>query len=125
MRMALISLAAVLPLAACASTGVQMVEEGAPRGSLGVAALERGDLARAERLLLKSSLDQDDPARLINLGYVYMEQGRRAEALTAWRAALAAPRHRMVETMAGREVRTDAIARQALARYQESFASNR
>ena len=125
MRIALISLAAALPLAACASSGAQMVENGVPRGSLGVAALERGDLARAEQLLLASSLERDDPARLINLGYVYMEQGRREEAMTAWRAALAAPRHRVVETMAGREVRTDALARAILARHQQSFASNR
>ncbi len=125
MRLALISLAAALPLAACTSSGAQMVENGVPRGSLGVAALERGDLARAEQLLLDSSLDSDDPARLINLGYVYMEQGRREEALNAWRAALAAPRHRVVETMSGSEVRTDALARAILARHQQSFASTR
>jgi tetratricopeptide (TPR) repeat protein len=125
MRFALISLAAALPLAACASGGTQMVENGVPRGSLAVAALERGDFARAEKLLLTSTLPSDDPARLINLGHVYMEQGRRAEALAAWRAALASPRHRVVETMAGSEVRTDALARAALARHQASFASNR
>jgi Flp pilus assembly protein TadD len=125
MRVAILCLAAILPLSACASGGAQMVENGVPRGSLGVAALERGDLARAEKLLLDSSLDSDDPARLINLGYVYMEQGRREEAMDAWRAALAAPRHRVVETMAGREVRTDALARTILARHQRSFASTR
>jgi hypothetical protein len=54
-----------------------------------------------------------------------MEQGRREEALNTWRAALAAPRHRVVETMAGREVRTDQLARTILARHQQSFASNR
>lgn len=125
MRVAFICLATALPLAACASNGAQLVENGVPRGSLGVAALERGDLARAEHLLVNSSLDSDDPARLINLGYVYMEQGRREEAMTAWKAALAAPRHRVVETMAGHEVRTDALARQILARHQQSFASTR
>jgi tetratricopeptide (TPR) repeat protein len=125
MRFVLLSLAAALPLAACASSGGQLVENGVPRGSLGVAALERGDLARAERLLVNSALDSDDPARLINLGYVYMEQGRHEEALATWRAALAAPRHRVVETMAGQEVRTDALARQILARHQRSFASTR
>jgi Flp pilus assembly protein TadD len=125
MRVALICFAAALPLSACASTGAQLVEQGEPRGSLGVAALERGDLTRAEQLLVNSSLESDDPARLINLGTVYMQQGRRAEALTAWRAALAAPRHRMVETASGREVRTDVLARAILARHQESFASSR
>lgn len=125
MRFPFLVIAAALPLAACASTGLQMVENGVPRGSLGVAALERGDFARAERLLLASTLDSDDPARLINLGYVYMEQGRRDEALGAWRAALAAPRHRLVETMAGTEVRTDALAWQILARHQQSLAAAR
>ena len=125
MRFAFLALAAALPLASCASSGAQLVENGVPRGSLGVAALERGDLARAERLLVNSTLASDDPARLINLGYVYMEQGRSEEAITAWRAALAAPRHRVVETMAGHEVRTDALARQILARHQRSFASTR
>lgn len=125
MRFTAICLLAALPLSACASASQQHVEAGVPRGSLAVAALERSDLAQAERLLLASVLEQDDPARLINLGYVYMEQGRRDEALTAWRRALAAPRHRMVETMNGREIRTDQLARQILARHQESFASTR
>lgn len=101
----------------------QSVESGMPRGSLGVAAIDRGDLDRAERLLTASVLDSDDPARLINLGYVYQRQGRQADAVAAWRAALAAPRHQWIETMTGREVRTDQLAREILARQQRVIAA--
>lgn len=125
MRATAVCLLAVLPLAACASGQTRLVENGVPRGSLAVAAIDRGDLDRAERLLIDSGLEADDPARLINLGYVYKEQGRHAEALAAWRQALAASGHREVETMSGRLVRTDQIARVALARHGASFASTR
>ncbi len=101
----------------------QSVESGVPRGALAVAAIERGDLDRAETLLRRSALDSADPARLINLGYVYQRQGRRAEAVAAWRAALDAPRHRWIETMSGREVRTDDLAREILARHEAVIAS--
>lgn len=125
MRYTLMILAAAIPLAACTQT-TQMVEsDGMPRGALGVAAIDRGDLVRAEQLLENSVLDRDDPARLINLGYVYMEQGRRGEAIAAWQEALASNEHHMVETMTGREVRTDQLAREILARQRSSLASAR
>lgn len=120
-RLAFFAIAlSVVPAAASA----QAVEEGFPRGSLAVAAIERGDLNRAEALLRTSSLDRDDPARLINLGAVYMRTGRTGEALAAWRAALASNRHTDVETLSGRWVSTRDIAREALARY-ETAAVNR
>ncbi len=116
-------MAATATLFAGGAAQAQDVESGMPRGSLAVAAIERGDLDRAETLLLRSVLDSTDPARLINLGYVYQRQGRSAEAIAAWRAALEAPRHRLIETMSGREVRTDQLAREMLARYQAVIAS--
>lgn len=125
MRKLLVCLVAALPLGACAMHSERRVETGYVPGTLAVAAIDGGDLALAERLLAKSPLDRDDPARLINLGYVYHQQGRRQEALDAWRAALAAPRHKMVATMSGREVRTDELAREILVRHQRSFASAR
>jgi len=125
MRKLFVCLVAALPLAACAAQDERRVETGYSRGALAVAAIDDGNLALAERLLAKSPLDQDDPARLINLGYVYREQGRAQDAIAAWRAALAAPRHKMVATMSGREVRTDQLAREILARHQRSFASTR
>lgn len=124
MRIVLLLLVGTLPLAACMHSPERMVEaDGIPRGGLAVAAIDRGDFNRAERLLADSSLDAGDPARLINLGYVYLEQGRREEALRAWRGALAAERHTNVVTMNGRQVRTDQLAREVLARFDTRLAA--
>jgi hypothetical protein len=50
---------------------------GYPIGSLALSAIERGDWATAERLLTQDSrIANDDPARLVNLGRVYMATGR-------------------------------------------------
>lgn len=123
MRNLVLALATIGSLGACATQHDLAVETGTTRGSLAVAAIDRGDMAAAEHLLTNSSLPADDPARLINLGYVHMAQGRTEAAVAAWRAALASPAHRMVETMSGREARTDEIARRALARHQRVIAS--
>ena len=56
---------------------------------LAAAAIQQGDLARAEALLNDRRLDADDPVRLINLGDVYWLSGRQDEAVAAWRRALA------------------------------------
>ena len=110
-----------LTLAGCVSNPGSIVEAGYPTGSLAVAAIDRGDWATAERLLTaESRLDADDPARLINLGRVYLETGRPAQAAAAWRQALASDRHVEVETLGGRTARTDEIARAALARHAEA-----
>ena len=106
-------------LSACAvtDTPAPIVEAGYPTGSLAVAAIARADWATAERLLTEpTSVDRDDPARLVNLGRVYMATGRPSQAFAAWRAALAA--HPVeVETLGGRAARTDELAREALAYY--------
>ncbi len=110
-------------LALPSALSAQAVESDYPRGSLAVAAIERGDWARAETLLNDPSLgSRADPARLINLGEVYMQTGRTAEAIATWRRALASTRHVEVETLSGRWVTTDQIAREALARH--ALASN-
>ena len=102
----------------------QAVEQGYARGSLAVAAIERGDWARAEALLNDSrDVSRSDPARLLNLGHVYMQTGRTAEALAAWRAALASDRHARVATLGDRYVSTRDLAREALARYETTTAS--
>lgn len=103
----------------------QAVEDGYPRGSLAVAAIERGDWARAEQLLNGPLVDRDDPARLLNLGQVYMRTGRHAEALAAFRAALQSNRHAEVGTLSGRFVSTRAIAREALSRYETAQLGTR
>lgn len=120
------SLLAAAALAATATiASAQAVESGYPRGSLAVAAIERGDWARAETLLNAADANREDPAWLINLGQVYLQTGRQAEALTAWRAALNSNRHVEVETLSGRLVSTREIARQALARYETAALGTR
>lgn len=107
-----------------AAASAQAVEEGFPRGSLAVAAIDQGDWSRAEALLRTSRLRSDDPARLINLGAVYMQTGRTGEALAAWREAVASNRHTNVETLGGRWVSTRDLAREALARYETAQVRN-
>ena len=113
---AMLALAAI-SLAACTTNQPGMlVEQGYERGALGVAAIDRADWASAEDQLRElRGIRADDPARLINLGKVYMETGRPALALSAWRLALASENHFEVETRDGRIVSTAELARQALA----------
>ena len=112
-----------LSLSACAANRTApMAESGYAPGALAVAAIERQDWARAERLLLDTSRgNAEDPARLINLGEVYWRTGREGEALTVWRRALASDRQLAVETMGGRLVTTEQLAREALAAHDASL----
>lgn len=117
----ILAIAAAASLSACASNSPGlMVEQGYQRGALGVAAIDRGDWTAAESQLAElRGVSADDPARLINLGKVYMETGRSELALATWRLALASDRPVMVETADGQLVSTEQIARTALARYSE------
>ena len=116
-RLAIIAFAA-LALSACTTTNAPMAEVGYPTGSLAVAAIERGDWITAERLLNEDrGVAKNDPARLVNLGRVYMATGRTGEGLAAFRQALASSRHYDVETLGGRSARTDQLAREALAHF--------
>ncbi len=114
-----------MPLSACTTSGPGMfVEQGYERGALGVAAIDREDWASAENQLMElRGVRADDPARLINLGKVYMETGRPALALSAWRLALASDKHFEVETRDGRLVSTAELARQALAMHDREIRS--
>ena len=117
-------LASALALSACATANPSLVEQGYERGALGVAALHRGDYGKAEALLdEKRGVKGRDPARLINLGTVYMETGRSGDAVAVWRQALAAERHYMVETGDGRVVSTAQLAREALARHDRPIVT--
>ena len=108
----------------CATmASAQSVETGYARGTLAVAAIERGDWARAEALLTDTRLNADDPARLVNLGEVYWATGRQGAALSAWRRALASSNHFEVETLDGRTVSTADLAREALARHDTTLRS--
>lgn len=110
---------AALALSACAANrAAPMAETGYAPGALALAAIERGDWARAEILLTDASRGSaSDPARLINLGKVYWETGRPEQARAAWRRALASNQAVDVETMGGRTVSTLQLAREALEAY--------
>ncbi len=125
MRMPTLLVAAAISLSACASTqSAGLMEDGYNPGALAVAAIDRGDWATAEQLLNKmNGVSENDPARLINLGKVYIETGRPGMALTAWRKALASDRHEMVATIDGRWISTDMLARQALAQHHPGVRS--
>jgi Flp pilus assembly protein TadD len=117
-------LATAFLLSACATAQPSLVEQGFERGALGVAAMNRGDFAKAENLLNeKRGVKGNDPARLINLGTVYMETGRAGDAVAVWRQALAAERHYMVETGDGRVASTEQLAREALARHDRPIVT--
>ena len=106
-------------LSACAmNRSAPLAETGAYRpGALAIAAIERQDWPRAEILLTDTQRGSaEDPARLINLGKVYWETGRRDQARALWRRA-AAMDPVEVETMGGRSVSTVVLAREALAAY--------
>jgi hypothetical protein len=123
--LSLLTLAA-LPLSACATTDrMALVEDGYERGALGVAAIDRGDYAAAEEMIDRKAgnVAADDPARLINLGTVYMNTGRPGMALSAWRLAAASDSHFMVATRDGRWVNTKDLAEQALARHERAVRS--
>ena len=114
-----------LGLSACATTDrVALVEDGYERGSLGVAAIARGDWQSAEASIQDGRTDDADPARLINLGKVYMETGRPGMALSAWRLALASPNHFMVQTADGEWVSTKTVAERALAKHEGAVRSD-
>ena len=115
---ALVAFAALLLSACAGSRQTMMVEQGYEPGALAVSAIGRGDWRVAEANLgAMRGVRADDPARLINLGTVYFETGRSGEALQTWQRALAAKHHYMVETVDGRTVSTEQLAREALARY--------
>jgi len=121
MKIALLTLV-LAPLASvCVAAPAPRAEVGYPVGSLALSAIERGDWATAERLLTQDSrIANDDPARLINLGRVYMATGRTGEAMAVWRqAAAAAPAE--VETAGGRIMTTDELAREAIAYYERTL----
>lgn len=126
-RFALLALAG-LSVSACATPAdhpVAMVESGYAPGALASAAIAREDWAAAEAALARRAggIRADDPARLINLGRVYMATGRPGAALSAWRLALAAERHYEVETADGRMVSTKTLAQALLQRHDRDVRS--
>jgi len=103
---------------------VPRAETGFEVGALGLSAIDRGDWATAEQQLMEMRrVSASDPARLINLGRVYAETGRRDLAVAAFRKALEAPHPYEVTLGDGTVATTDQVARAALARYDLASAN--
>lgn len=99
-------------------------EIGYPTGSLGLAAIQDGDLAKAEAQLNgMKGVEASDPARLINLGHVYARTGRYDEAVKAYKAAMKSEESFDVILRDGREMSTHEAARLALMELRGAYAS--
>lgn len=99
-------------------------EIGYPEGALGLAAIQDGDMARAEaQLTATQGTEASDPARLINLGQVYARTGRYEEAARAYKAAMNSTESFEVLLTDGREMSTREAARLALIELRGAYAS--
>lgn len=99
---------AVLASVASAPVSAQPVEIGYPERSLGFSAIAANDLGTAEAQLRKEfRIPRDDPARLINYGYVLAKTGRVAEAAKMFEQAAQADEVELVlasgRTMSSRD----------------------
>lgn len=107
---------AFLPLASLA--GVALAEPGSeigyPQGSLGYEALVSANYTTAERQILDSRVAKNDPARLINLGQIYANTGRTAEAITVLERAMRAEETELILAN-GEVIGSRDAARRALA----------
>lgn len=98
-------------------------EVGYPKGALGLAAIQDGDLAKAEaQLNSMKGVKASDPARLINLGQVYARTGRTEEAARAYEAAMKNPKEFDVLLVDGRIMSSREAARLALIDLRGGYA---
>jgi tetratricopeptide (TPR) repeat protein len=99
-------------------------EIGYPDGALGLAAIQNGDLAKAEtQLNTLKGVKADDPARLINLGQVYARTGRYNEAAQAYQAAMKSDKSFDVLLIDGRVMSSRDAARLALIELRGAYAA--
>lgn len=99
-------------------------EVGYPAGSLGYDALVQGDVrTAAAQLEHGSGVAANDPARLINLGYVHLREGRLITAQTLFQTVRDSDNHFAVELANGEVADTRVVARRALSRLNMAMAS--
>ncbi|MEQ1726677.1 MAG: tetratricopeptide repeat protein [Sphingopyxis sp.] len=99
-------------------------EVGYAAGALGYDALVAGDVRAAEaQIEANRQADANDPARLINLGYIHMQTGRYRSAQALFEAARDSQRHFDVELANGEVADTRTVARRALSRMTHMVAS--
>lgn len=89
----------------------------------GYNALAAGNLTSAQMTLEQDSATAADPARLINLGYIYMRAGREADARAIFERVRTAFEPIEVELANGDVSDTHVIARRALLRLNRTIAS--
>lgn len=82
------------------------------------------DRAAIEKIEANSTLSEDDPARLINLGIAYARQGREDLARDYFNAVVANPDRYQMETAEGKWVDSRNLGRQALAMLNRGEFSN-
>ena len=91
--------------------------------SLGYNAIASGNLSAAEHMLGSDELlAANDPARLLNLGYIYMRTGRINDARRLYQLVRDSGDHFMVELADGRLMDSREVAEIALRRLPTTLA---
>ena len=111
----LVALAFATPAAAQSIIVNGSDEEGLAPLSVAYEELQAGQNAAAADKLEHSALDAQDPSRLINLGTAYARLGKKADARTAYRAAITSPLRYDVELAGGTYLDSRWAARATLA----------
>jgi Tfp pilus assembly protein PilF len=122
-----LTFAIALGAAAIGSTALAQTTQGEigyARGSLGYEALRANDLRTAEvQIESAQGIAADDPARLINLGYIHMRTGRIQSAQRLFEAVRDHRQNVMLELANGEVASSRDVARRALARMTPSLAT--
>jgi cytochrome c-type biogenesis protein CcmH/NrfG len=111
----LVALAFATPAAAQSIVVTGSGEDGLAPVSVAYEELKAGQNSAAVDKLEHSALDAQDPSRLINLGTAYARLGKKADAQTAYQAAITSPIRYDVELAGGTYMDSRWAARTALA----------
>ncbi|MBD3728984.1 MAG: hypothetical protein IE933_04690 [Sphingomonadales bacterium] len=104
---------------------VMMAQAPAPAVDVAYEQLNEGrNVAAIAAIELNTDLDENDPARLINLGIAYARQGDRTRARELFVAAERSPERVDLETAGGKWVDSRDLARQALAMLDQGEFAN-
>lgn len=116
MRTQYLLLAVALGAAGAGQAAAQQAEIGYPKGSLAYKAIAAGDYSKAERRLRSEvRVPRDDPARLLNYGYVLAKTGRAAAAASLFEQAIQGDEIELI-LADGRTISSREAARRALLR---------
>src|SRR5687768_9726037 len=102
-----------LIIAAALPASARNAEIEYPEGALGYKALITEDYSTAAKQLKASVVPENDPARLINYGYVLAKMGDRENAAKQFKRAISVDNVELI-VADGRTVDSQTLARQAL-----------